>query len=175
MRVRKWIIKTFTTLQSAGTRFTDNAYMYLLANYLKHQSTCSLIIDNIDLLVVIDLIYVHFHLMMNQTSSMVRSDTKTIISQKYKQISLRCVIYIDCGVAWRYFIAERYHRFIFLLACIDRWKEYNWLVSAYAVKTAVEVKRQCVLISKTRHSGFVGLLRFSPSFCLRAPQVIRPI
>ena len=88
----------FTTLQSAGTRFTDNAYMYLLANYLKHQSTCSLIIDNIDLLVVRDLIYVHFHRMMNQTSSMVRSDTKTIISQKYKQISLRCVIYIDCGV-----------------------------------------------------------------------------
>ena len=43
-------------------------------------------------------------------------------------------------------------RFIFLLACIDRWKVYNRLVSACTVKTAIEVKRQCVLTSKKRHS-----------------------
>ena len=47
--------------------------------------------------------------------------------------------------------AFSYHRFIFLLACIDHWKVYNWLVFACTVKTAIKVKRQCVSTSKTRH------------------------
>ena len=41
-----------------------------------------------------------------------------------------------------------YHRFIFLLACIDRWKVYNRLVFAYTVKTTIEVKCLRVLTSK---------------------------
>ena len=45
--------------------------------------------------------------------------------------------------------AFSYHRFIFLLACIDCWKIYNRLVFACAVKTAIKVKRQCVSASKT--------------------------
>ena len=52
-----------------------------------------------------------------------------------------------------------YHRFIFLLACIDRWKIYNTLVFVCTVKTAIKVKRQCVSISKT-------------SFCSRASSVL---
>ena len=43
-----------------------------------------------------------------------------------------------------------YHRFIFLLAGIDRWKVDIRLVFACTVKTAIKVKRQCVLTSKTR-------------------------
>ena len=48
--------------------------------------------------------------------------------------------------------AFSYHRFIFLLACIDRWKVYNRLVSVCTVKTAIEVKCLCVLASKKWHS-----------------------
>ena len=44
-------------------------------------------------------------------------------------------------------------KFIFLLACIDRWEVYNRLVFACTVKTAIKVKRQCVSTSKTRHCG----------------------
>ena len=56
--------------------------------------------------------------------------------------------------------AFSYHRFIFLSACIDRWKVYR-LVSACTVKTAIEVQRLCGATSKD--GAFVGLLRFSPS------------
>ena len=59
--------------------------------------------------------------------------------------------------------AFSYHRFIFLLACIDRWKVNNRLVLACTVKTAMKVKRQCVLTRK-KHSIVVGLLWFSPYF-----------
>ena len=38
------------------------------------------------------------------------------------------------------------------LGCMDRWKVYNKHVFACTVKTAIKVKRQCVLTSKTRHS-----------------------
>ena len=41
-----------------------------------------------------------------------------------------------------------YHRFIFLLACIGRWKVYNGLVFACTVKIAIEVKRLCVSTRK---------------------------
>ena len=52
--------------------------------------------------------------------------------------------------------AFSYHRFIFLLACIDRWKVYNRLVFACTVKTATEVQRLCVSTSTKRAllSGF---------------------
>ena len=33
-----------------------------------------------------------------------------------------------------------YHKFIYLLACIDRWKVHNRLVFACTVKTAIAVK-----------------------------------
>ena len=55
-----------------------------------------------------------------------------------------------------------YHRFIFLLACIDRWKVYNRLVSACTVKAAIEV--QCLCASTSENGTFVELLCFSPSF-----------
>ena len=58
--------------------------------------------------------------------------------------------------------AFSYHRFIFLVACIDRWKVYNRLVSACTDKTAIEVKHLCVSTSK--NDILVGLFRFSPSF-----------
>ena len=45
-----------------------------------------------------------------------------------------------------------YHRFIFLLACINRWKVYNRLSFACTVKTAIEVKCLSVSTSKKRHS-----------------------
>ena len=57
--------------------------------------------------------------------------------------------------------AFSYHRFIFLLACIDRWKVYNRLVSVCTVKTAIEV--QCLCASTSKSGTFVRLLRF-PSF-----------
>ena len=52
-----------------------------------------------------------------------------------------------------------YHSFIFLLACVDRWKVYNRLVFACTIKTAIKVKRQCA-----QHGTLVRLLRFSLSF-----------
>ena len=58
--------------------------------------------------------------------------------------------------------AFSYHRFIFLLACIDCWKVYNRLVFACTVKTVIEIKRLCVPTSK--NSTIVGLFRFSLSF-----------
>ena len=58
--------------------------------------------------------------------------------------------------------AFSYHRFIFLLANIDRWKVYNRLVFACTVKTAIEVKRLCVSISK--NGTLVGLLRLARTF-----------
>ena len=36
--------------------------------------------------------------------------------------------------------AFSYHRFIFLLACIDRWKVYNRLTSVCTVNTAIAVQ-----------------------------------
>ena len=47
--------------------------------------------------------------------------------------------------------AFSYHRFMFLLACVDCWKIYNRLVSACTVKTAIEVQRLCVSTSKKFH------------------------
>ena len=71
--------------------------------------------------------------------------------------------------------AFSYHRFIFLLACIDCWKVYNRLVSACTVKTAIKVQHLCVSTVKVilyvygfnwqKTGTFVGLLPFlSPSF-----------
>ena len=65
--------------------------------------------------------------------------------------------------------AFSYHKFIFLLACIDRWKAYNRLVSACTIKTAIEVQRLCVSTSK--NGTLVGLFRFSLS-CLFACAAI---
>ena len=48
--------------------------------------------------------------------------------------------------------AFSYHRFIFLLTCIDCWKVYDRLVSACTVNTAIEVQCLCVLTSKKWHS-----------------------
>ena len=45
-----------------------------------------------------------------------------------------------------------YHRFMFPLACIDRWKVYEGLVFECTVKTVIEVKCLCVSTSKKRHS-----------------------
>ena len=50
-----------------------------------------------------------------------------------------------------------YHRFIFLLACIDRWKVYNRLIFACTVKTAIEVKCLCVSTSNKWHSCWDNL------------------
>ena len=41
--------------------------------------------------------------------------------------------------------AFSYHRFIYLLACIDRWKVCNRLVFGCTVKTTIKVERQCNL------------------------------
>ena len=49
--------------------------------------------------------------------------------------------------------AFSYHRFIFLLARIDRWKVYDRLIFVCTVKTAIELKCLCVSTSKKRHSG----------------------
>ena len=57
--------------------------------------------------------------------------------------------------------AFSYHRFIFLLACIDRWKVYNRLVFTCTVKTAIEV--QCLCVSTSKNGTFLGLLHFSLS------------
>ena len=60
-----------------------------------------------------------------------------------------------------------YHRFIFLLACIDRWKVYNRLVFACTVKTAVKVKHQCVSTSKTWHCCRASSFPTSFFVCVR--------
>ena len=65
--------------------------------------------------------------------------------------------------------AFSYHRYIFLLACIDCRKVYNRLVSVCTVKTAIEVQSLCVSTSK--NDTFVRLFRFSSSFCSCAPQL----
>ena len=44
--------------------------------------------------------------------------------------------------------AFSYHRFIFLLACINRWKVYNRLITACTAKTAIEVQCLCASTSK---------------------------
>ena len=51
---------------------------------------------------------------------------------------------------------------MFLLAYIDRWKEYHRLVFSCTVKTAMKVK--CLCVSSIKHGTVVGLLRFSRSF-----------
>ena len=58
--------------------------------------------------------------------------------------------------------AFSYHRFIFLLACIDRWKVYNLLVSSCKVKTAIEV--ECLCVSTSKNGTLFGLFRFSLYF-----------
>ena len=63
-------------------------------------------------------------------------------------------------------------RYIFLLACIDSWKVYNWLVSACTVKTAIQVKCLCVSTSK-KTTLLSGFFVSHCLFCLRAPQLIR--
>ena len=63
-----------------------------------------------------------------------------------------------------------YHRFVFLLACIDRWKVYNRLLSACTAKTVIEVK--CLCVSTRKNGTFFALLRFSLSFvCAAINQV----
>ena len=66
--------------------------------------------------------------------------------------------------------AFSYHRFIFLLACIDRWKAHTRLVSACTVKTAIEIQCACALTSKNcTLSGFFVSRRL---FSLPAPQTV---
>ena len=48
--------------------------------------------------------------------------------------------------------AFSYHRFIFLLTCIDCRKVYNRLVSACTVKAAIAVQRLCVSTSRKLYS-----------------------
>ena len=67
--------------------------------------------------------------------------------------------------------AFSYHRFIFLLACIDYWKVYNSLVSVRTAKTAIEVERLCVSTSK--NCTFVKLFRFSLSFLFACAAINR--
>ena len=67
--------------------------------------------------------------------------------------------------------ALSYHRFIFLLACIDRWKVYNRLVSACTVKTVIEVNVNVFQLAK--NGTLVGLLRFSLSFVFACAAVNR--
>ena len=55
-----------------------------------------------------------------------------------------------------------YHRFIFLLASIDRWKVYNRLVFACTLKTAIEVNVDVFQLGK--NGTLFGLFRFSLSF-----------
>ena len=65
-----------------------------------------------------------------------------------------------------------YHRFIFLLACIDHLKVYNRLVSKCTIKTAIEVK--CLCVSTSKNGTLVRLLCFSLSFlfaCVAINQV----
>ena len=47
--------------------------------------------------------------------------------------------------------AFSYHKFIFLLACIDRWKAYNRFISTCTIMNAIEVQRLCASTSKKRH------------------------
>ena len=63
--------------------------------------------------------------------------------------------------------AFSYHRFIFLLACIDGWKIYNRLGFACTVKIAIKVKRQCVLTRKTRHCGRASSVLIVFFVCVR--------
>ena len=65
--------------------------------------------------------------------------------------------------------AFSYHRFIFLLACIDRWKVYNRLVSVCTANTAIEVKCLCASTGKN-----VGLLHLAPSFLFACAASNRP-
>ena len=55
-----------------------------------------------------------------------------------------------------------YHRFIFLLPCIDRWKVYIWL--ALRAQSRLREKLNVNVFKLAKHSTLVGLLRFSPSF-----------
>ena len=48
--------------------------------------------------------------------------------------------------------AFSYYRFIFLLACVDRWKVYNRLVIVCMMKTAKEV--QCLCVSNSKNVTF---------------------
>ena len=64
-----------------------------------------------------------------------------------------------------------YHRFIFLLACIDCWKVYNRLVFACTAKTAIEVKHLWVVTNKKRH--FAGLFHFPPSYLFACGTINR--
>ena len=48
---------------------------------------------------------------------------------------------------------------IFILACIDSWKVYNWLISACTVKTAIGV--HCLCAATSKRGTFFGLLRSS--------------
>ena len=66
------------------------------------------------------------------------------------------------------------HRFIFLLACIVRWKVYNRLVFARTVETAIKINRQCAPTSKTQHCNRASSV-FTVFVCLRAPQAIAQI
>ena len=55
--------------------------------------------------------------------------------------------------------AFSYHRFIFLLPCIDLWIVYNRLLSACIVKTAIEIKHMFQLAKTALLSGFFVSLR----------------
>ena len=67
--------------------------------------------------------------------------------------------------------AFSYHKFIFLLACIDLWNAYNRFVSACTVKTVIEV--QCLCASTSKNGTFVGFLCFSPAFLLACAAINR--
>ena len=61
--------------------------------------------------------------------------------------------------------AFSYHRFIFLLACLDHWKVYNRLVPSCTVKTAIEVLCLYFSTSKKQHfcraSSFLTVFLFA--------------
>ena len=63
--------------------------------------------------------------------------------------------------------AFSYHRFIFLLACIDILKVYNRLKFACTVKTAIEVKCLCVSTSKKPHSCRAFLFACAANLALK--------
>ena len=79
--------------------------------------------------------------------------------------------------------AFSYHRFVFLLACIDCWNAYNRLVFACTVKTAIKVNGYVFQLATTfpkslqlaKNGTLFGLFVSHCVFCLRAPQLIGSI
>ena len=67
--------------------------------------------------------------------------------------------------------AFSYHRFIFLLTCIDHWKVYNRPVFAYTVKTAIKVNVYVFQLAK--NCTFFEIFRFSLSFVFLCAAITR--